>query len=55
MNIDKLLEGKQKQLEVLGREIAQLRKILQEKQIEAVKLDGAISALKELNTPPEKK
>ena len=55
MNIDKLLEGKQKQLEVLGREIAQLQKVLQEKQVEALKTDGAISALKELNQSSEKR
>ncbi len=52
-NLKEKIEEKQKQLEVLGREIAQLQKALQEKQIEAIKLDGAINMLKELNQKDE--
>lgn len=48
MNLDKKIEEKQKQLEALGKELSQLQKVSQEKQVEALKLDGAITVLKEL-------
>ena len=48
MKLDKTLKEKTKQLEALGKEIAQLQQTLQQKQVEAIKLDGAITALREL-------
>ena len=50
MNIKEKIKEKTKQLEGVGREIAQLQGALQKKQVEAIKLDGAISQLKELET-----
>lgn len=47
MDINKKIEEKQKQLEEIGKEIQQLQQALQQKQVEALKLDGAITALKE--------
>ena len=47
-DLDKKIEEKTKQLEALGKEIAQLQRALQEKQVEALKKDGAITMLKEL-------
>lgn len=47
-DLNKKIEEKINQLENLGIEVARLQKSLQEKQVEALKLDGAISALKEL-------
>ena len=49
MNFKKQIEEKIKQLETLGKEITQLQRLLQEKQVEALKLDGAIAQLKELD------
>ena len=53
-DLPKLIEEKQKQLEALGKEIAQLQQLLQQKQVGALRVDGAITALKEL-TQEEKK
>ncbi|KKN16872.1 hypothetical protein LCGC14_0971600 [marine sediment metagenome] len=47
-NIDEQIKQKEEQLNKVGREINQSQKTLQQKQVEALKLDGAISALKEL-------
>ncbi len=54
-NIDEQIKLKIEQLNKLGREVNQLQQTLKEKQVEALRLDGAISALKELNQPSEKK
>ena len=54
-NIEEEIKKKTDQLNNLGREINQLQQTLKEKQVEALRLDGAISALKELNQLPEKK
>ncbi len=48
MKLDKKIKEKTEQLEFLGKDIGKLQKILQQKQVEAIKLDGAINALKEL-------
>jgi len=48
MLIKEQLKQKEEQLNKLGNEIAQLQKILQGKQVEALRTDGAISALKEV-------
>ena len=53
-DLPKLIEEKQNQLEVLGREMVQLQRVLQEKQVEAIKLDGSISTLKELQEEEKK-
>ena len=53
-DLDKKIEEKIKQLEALGREIAQLQQLLQQKQVEAIKLDGAINQLKELQNEENK-
>ena len=47
-NINEELKKKTEQLEKLGKEINQLQRTLQEKQVESLKIDGAITALKEL-------
>ena len=47
-NIEKQLKKKIEQLEKLGKEIAQLQQVSRNKKVEALRLDGAISALKEL-------
>ena len=54
METKKLIEEKTKRLEELGKEIAQLQRTLSEKQVEALRVDGALSALKELNELPTK-
>lgn len=58
MNIEEQLKDKTKQLEDIGKEINQLqrtvnedRELINQKSSEALKLDGAISVLKELNQP----
>ena len=48
MNIKEIIKKKTEQLERVGKEITQLQRILQEKQVEALKIDGAITQLKEL-------
>ena len=53
-NIDEEIKKKTEALEKLGREVNQLQQVLQDKQVEALKIDGAISALKELNQPEKK-
>ncbi len=53
-NIDEEIKKKTAQLEKLGSEVNQLQSILKEKQMEALRLDGAISALKELQNEDTK-
>ena len=53
-DLDKKIEEKMKQLEALGKEIVQLQQLLQQKQIEALKLDGGITTLKELQEVDKK-
>lgn len=53
-NINKEIKKKTEQLEKLGKEVNQIQLILKGKQVEALRLDGAISALKELNQPEKK-
>ena len=53
-NIDEEIKKKTEQLNNLGREVNQLQQTLKDKQVEALRLDGAISALKELNQPEKK-
>ena len=48
MNIKERIKQKTEQLEQTGRLIVQLQKALKEKQVEALKLDGAITQHKEL-------
>ena len=54
MNLDKKIKEKQAELDKLGKEINQLQQLLQQKQVASIKLDGAISQLKELNEPESK-
>lgn len=49
MELDKKIKEKQKQLEEIVQEINKLQQTLQQKQVEALKLDGAITVLNELN------
>lgn len=48
MKLDTKIAEKTKQLEDLGKEVNQLQQSLQEKQLAALRLDGAITQLKEL-------
>ena len=50
-NIDEEIKKKTEQLEKLGSEVNVLQTVLKDKQREALRLDGAISALKEINKP----
>ena len=54
-NIDEEIKKKAEQLAKLGKELNQLQQVLQDKQVEALRLDGAISALKELQTEDKSK
>ena len=47
MNIKERIKQKTEQLEKIGKEIGQLQGILREKQVEAIKLAGAITQLQE--------
>ena len=53
-NIDEEIKKKTEQLEKIGSEVNQLQQTLKDKQVEALRVDGAISALKELNQPEKK-
>ena len=55
MNIKDRIKQKTEQLEKVGKDIVRLQGLLQEKQVEALKLDGAIGQLKELNEDITKK
>jgi len=54
MTIQERLKQKTEDLQKVGKDIVQLQKLLQEKQIEALKLDGAINQLKELDKEDKK-
>lgn len=48
MTIKERIKQKTEELEQVGKTIVQLQKAIQESQIQALKLDGAINQLKEL-------
>ena len=61
MNIEEQLKDKTKQLEEIGKEINQLqrtvnenRELINQKTSKALKLEGAVSFLKEVNQPEKK-
>lgn len=54
MTIQERIKQKTEQLEKLGKTIVQLQKALQENQVEALKLDGAINQLKEIEQEESK-
>ena len=55
MNLKKKIQEKTKQLEALGKDIVKLQRALQQGQVEAIKLDGAINQLKELKAEEKKR
>ena len=55
MNIKERIKEKTEQLEKVGKEIRQLQEALRGKQVEAIKLDGAITQLKEIESEETKK
>jgi len=54
MNIKERIKQKTEELEQLGKTITQLQKAIQESQIQALKLDGALNQLKELDKEDKK-
>lgn len=48
MNLKKQIEDKTKRMQELAKEVEQLRQALNGKQVEAIKIQGAIEQLREL-------
>ena len=55
MTIKERIKQKTEQLEKVGQTIVQLQKATQQNQMEALKLDGAINQLKEIEQEEKKK